>query len=598
MRKYLGWIVLATGSAAVGAWACGRQVTACDDPKTCPGEPGSMDGSADSPLVQATLPDAGGAADGDKKEGKESGASDGPTTEDSTTDARELDDSMLDSPATDSPVMDSAGPMCHPPGGSSDAPMCTPGAAPAANGCVADGSGVFVATAAKGGSDTTGQGSTAKPYATISYALAHLGTSGAVYVCGGHYVDQVTVSAPVSIYGGLTCMCGTWVYDASALAVVTGSSSSFALKIAVPTGAVDVEDFEVEGATAAAGESSVAVWVNASSSVVLHRTKIVGGAGGLGASPGAPTANYTGATAPAGAPSSASETSEGAAGGSISCADGVTSSQGGHGYGTNVIAVAGTLSYTTPYPATNTGAPGIQQGISGEPGTPGSDGELGGAAGIALTTTGKWSMSKSAWIPSVAETGGHGGAGQGGGGGTMEVSFPADGGPPVSCFGGGGGAGGCGGSGGLGATSGGASFGLLSVNSTVVLDGCNVTAGPGGGGGTGGNGEAGQGPGAGGAGPSSLPGCTAGRGGYGQGGGGGGGGSAGPSVALAYVGTLPTYGADSQIVASGAGATPGTGGMAGAGDSDVLTTDPNAAANGPAGDATVPVARLSLPTTT
>ena len=59
------------------------------------------------------------------------------------------------------------------------------------------------------------------------------------------------MSAPVSIYGGLTCASGKWAYLARAVPVVTGTAPSFALQIAVSAGAVDAgSDIEVKGATA------------------------------------------------------------------------------------------------------------------------------------------------------------------------------------------------------------------------------------------------------------------------------------------------------------------------------------------------------------
>jgi hypothetical protein len=103
-------------------------------------------------------------------------------------------------------------------------PTCKSGAPPADNGCIPTMGAIFVATMASGGSDTTGTGTMTTPYATVSNALKNLGTSTAIYVCGGNYSDQIPVSVPVSIYGGLTCSGGSWKYSASAVGVVKGSS--------------------------------------------------------------------------------------------------------------------------------------------------------------------------------------------------------------------------------------------------------------------------------------------------------------------------------------------------------------------------------------
>jgi hypothetical protein len=547
MRKFAGWIALAAGAAAGGVWACGSSVTACND--TDRGCADLADGSADSPGVQATLPDASDEMASDRGKGAtESGSADSSTPNDSTTNGSTDDDA------------DSA-PPCTP----------TPAAPPAQSACIADGSGVFVATPVDGGSDTTGAGTVAKPYATISHALTKLGTSTAVYVCTGRYVDQITVSPKVSIYGGLSCAGGTWTYVASAVPVVTGSAPNFALQIASAAGAVDVEDMEFDGANGGVGQSSIAVWANASTAVALHRVKVVGGTGGVGVSGGTPTPNYTGATAPAGTTSAMS-----GAPGTITCVNG-TMSQGGYGFGSSEgSTMVGSPEYETPYPVTSDGAIG----------RPGSDGEGGGLGGMALTSTGEWSLSGSVWIPAIAGAGTQGGTGQGGGGGDAGG---------ISCNGSGGGAGGCGGAAGLGGANGGASFGLLSINSKVTLDACEITAGKGGNGGKGGDGEPGQVPGAGGSG--AVPSCAGGSGGYGQGGGGGAGGAAGASAAIAYSDGEPTYGADTQIAAAGSAAAPGAGGTGGLGDPDISAIDPNLSANGATGAATVPEATMVLTTT-
>jgi hypothetical protein len=587
MRKYMGWMALASGAAAaLGTWSCGSSVKACEETGGCMEESDSsaLDASPDSPLVQATLPDSAEAAVDDKKEG----GADKKTADDATPETADV------TPETADGSIESA-----PEGSTEASAKCTPGAAPANNGCITDASGVFVATVAKGGSDTAGTGSMEQPFATMTRALANLGTNPAIYVCGGGYIDQVTVNTPLSIYGGLTCAGGKWGYLAGAVAAVTGSSASFALQIAVTTGAVDLEDIEIDGATAAAGESSIAAWVKASSNVSLHRVKVVGGIGGAGANAGAATPNYTAATAPVGG-AGTGDVALGtpilaALGGVNTCVDGTTS-HGGVGGGSyqspyTIIGTSGLPSYGTPDPVTSTGA-AAPQPTNLVCGTtfPGSDGEGGGTAGADSASAGEWSLSASAWIPSVSGKGANGGSGQGGGGGNVNNGDSSGNGA------GGGGSGGCGGAGGLGGTSGGASFGLLSIDSAVTLDQCTITSGLAGNGGNGSQGQAGQGPGAGGPGGWADTTCYGAQGGYGQGGGGGAGGSAGASVALAYVGTKPVYGSDTHIAAFGTAATPGAGGTAGASDPALLTGDPNLAAKGAHGAAIAPVAVMLLPT--
>ncbi len=610
MGRFMGLLALASGAIAGGVWACGSPLQACEG-AACDD---AMDASGDIPLVKGVLPDSAdqkrdsGKKDGEGttdakpdredagKVGHEDGGRADHETDDETEDGNTSDDATPDSATMDSSTPDSSTSNCPTLDGSTS-PACALGAPPAANGCVTDSSGLFVATAAEGGSDTTGKGSIAKPYATISNALAHLGSSTAIYVCGGKYTDQITISSPITIYGGMTCTCGTWSYLPSAVPVVAGSSASFVLKVAgVATGSVDVEDMEFDGATATAGASSIAAWVNASSNVALHRVKVVGGTGGVGASGGTPTPNYVGSTAPAGmlGLSYVGDTAlTPVLGGTITCGD-TSYSTGGQGGVYNQYATGGVPTYVAPDPATNTGSPRSSSLVGTA--TSGSDGEGGGVGGIALSTTGQWSLSGSVWKPLVAGNGEAGGPGQGGGGGLWGVA-QEDGGI-VECNGGSGGAGGCGGAGGLGGKNGSASFALLSISSTVTLDECTITAGVGGKGGNGGNGEAGQGPGPGGPGP--IPVCVAAAGGFGQGGGGGAGGAAGPSVALAYYGTEPTYGSDTKVAAAGPGGTPGTGGKGGTGDPALLLVTPsdaNIAANGAMGATTVPIAVMLLPTT-
>ena len=70
------------------------------------------------------------------------------------------------------------------------------------------------------------------PFATISYALAHLGSASRIFVCNGSYSDTLSITGAVSIFGGLTCTAGTWAYATGTRATVTGPASGPALSIA------------------------------------------------------------------------------------------------------------------------------------------------------------------------------------------------------------------------------------------------------------------------------------------------------------------------------------------------------------------------------
>ncbi len=472
---------------------------------------------------------------------------------------------------------------------------CNVNDSPSANPCViTDALGVFVAPPANGGSDTTGNGTRATPYATIGKALASLSGKHRVYVCAATYAESITLGSSFSglgIYGGLQCPAGSdgGALDAGAVDSATGpwSYNGMAATVA-PAGAgyaldaesVAVADFEdlafvAQPASAASpGSSSIAVMVNGSLNIHFVRIAAKAGDGADGTS---------GTTLPSNACASSlagnsTSTSAGGAGGG--CTDTATpgncpvsgSSQGGSGG--DAAATSGAAGMRgTSVPAASPMAPSYNGGAGGGEtlspysactgGNPGANGaaEPGGDAGAA------GSLGSTGWQPASAENGGAGDPGQGGGGGGGQAGASSVGGA-------GGGAGGCGGSGGAGGRGGGASIAIAIVKSTVVLDAMTVQTGAGGQGGNGGAGEQGQ---AGGTGGTASPtACAGGNGGQGAGGGGGGGGAGGPSVgiALSGVGILKidgtvivppaaTLSAPSSFSGGAAGAA-GTGGAAGA----------------------------------
>lgn len=172
----------------------------------------------------------------------------------------------------------------------------------------------------------------------------------------------------------------------------------------------------------------------------------------------------------------------------------------------------------------------------------GAAGCSGAVGSIGTGASGTGSQTGGIWTPSTASAGGPGTVGGGGGGGG------AGGGENCREFGiciycgtgrggGGGGGGGSGGGGGRAGTSGGASIGVILVNSTVTMQDVNIFTNGGGNGGRGGNGGAGGSGGAGGDGASNSDnkegnGGRGGSGGTGGAGGCGGGGAGGPSVGV------------------------------------------------------------------
>jgi hypothetical protein len=87
-----------------------------------------------------------------------------------------------------------------------------------------------VATPGNGGSDTTGDGSSGSPWATINYALGQVANGGIVRVAGGTYTERVGFGPDkqrITIQGGYTNNAGTWTWDPSnRVTVIEGAGYS------------------------------------------------------------------------------------------------------------------------------------------------------------------------------------------------------------------------------------------------------------------------------------------------------------------------------------------------------------------------------------
>lgn len=449
---------------------------------------------------------------------------------------------------------------------------CDPGKAPHDQPCVIDEAyGVFVAPVSNGGSDTAGEGSRAKPYATIEHALQSLGGKARVYVCDGKYAERVTLSSAVSLYGGLLCPNDdagpAWSY-VGGQAQIIGPQNEIALTVSGVTSAVSIEDMSFSAPNASGqdprgdGFSSIAALVNAST-LALRRCALTAGRGDNGHD-GALGTNYSGMTAPQGG---ANDGGVGGPGGTINCNDGTSAAGGNGGSATATIGTDGGNGRAIPtpqtYPAMRLDGLGGAGGFACTPGDRGASGAA-GAAGAAARAYG--ALTTSGWTPSSADNGhaGFPGLGGGGGGGVAGAT-------PLG--GAGGGAGGCGGAGGTGGRGGGASIALACIGSAVALEACTLTASNGGNGGNGGDGQPGQGGAL--AGPvGSLGNCGGGLGGNGAGGSAGAGGTGGSSLCIAYAGSLPS---GTPSCTNGDAGQPGIGGTGGEGGS-------NALGSGPAGD--------------
>ncbi len=473
------------------------------------------------------------------------------------------------------------------------APPCDGPKKPSEDGCVIDERfGVFVSPA---GSDA-GSGTRGAPYKTIGKALAQAKIlSKRVYVCdnGSGYAETITLGASLdgsALFGGFEC--SGWTYSTTRRAVVKSPVSS-ALKVDAISSGVRVEDFELDAADAqTAGESSVAVLVNASTSVVLARVKAVAGKGRDGA-PGANGGGASNTAAPSGTPghaganACAANPNPGGTAAVTMCAS-VDTTGGKGGDGANGTSNGGNGDNGQPqggglglggFGQTDPGAlvcsvgPGLGGGNAGKPG---SDGPFGaGAKGVGVLGASGWTGASGA----TATDGTPGQGGGGGGGARAPATCGGDAAAPTGASGGSGGGGGCGGKAGAGGQAGGSSIAIASVNSSVTLDSCELVtanAGKGGDGGQGQSGGLGGNAGLSAAGANgSKPSCPGGGGGVGGNGGTGGGGLGGHSIGVAFTGTKPARtGGTVTLGTAGVGGQPGLGGLlSGKGDDGVAVVE-------------------------
>jgi hypothetical protein len=477
---------------------------------------------------------------------------------------------------------------------------------------VAEDLGAAVAASALVPSD----GSMRRPFPTIRQALAMLGNKTRIYVCAATYSEQVTLTAPVSIYGGLSCAAGpagpVWAY-AGASAQFASPSPAYALSVrAVTSGTVTMEDLSFTSPDAATpGGSSIGAFI-VSSSVSLARVTISAGAGADGAAgtDGTATPNYTQPQAPAGEPQawgrgSATMLSGAYAGGAGAinrCIQSGLSAGGNGGLGCD----RGLGMPGRAIPAASATAPGrdglaMGTGLLDDAGAPitilsndpGADGRA-GHGGVAAPPQVYGILSPSGWTPSGGGDGEPGGPGQGGAGATDPAYGQCTNQTP-SIGGGGGGAGGCGGSGGKGGGGGGASVALAAIDAQVHLSACVLTAAAGGKGGAGGAGQDGQAGASGGDDTSFSQLHAAGApGGNGAGGSGGAGATGGISVGIlvmsSAVASDPLTDANIRVGAAGAS---GAGGGAGRFSPGILPTG-NSGNPGAAANPSIAAARLHL----
>lgn len=352
------------------------------------------------------------------------GAADGTHPHDGTTDAHDAGaeatthDGGVDG-AAESGTKDAAADAMG------DSGSCNGAAAPSAEPCViAEAYGVFVAPAAHGGSDASGDGSRAHPYATIGHGIASA-KGKRVYACAATYAEQLTVSTNVDgigIYGGLACPATAdagatgdahaaatpWTYT-GIHAAVAPATVGYALQVTQLAAGAHFEDmsFVALPANASGGTaSSIGVMISASTGVSFTRVAAGAGAGLAGTNGAVPASNACKTTLAGG---SNTLTTPGT-GGTCTCPIS-GSSAGGVGVKNGTVATATSDGTATPVPTDVVagrdglpGANGINVASTCHAGDPGAAGNA-GAAGTAATAG---ALGATGW---TVTTGGQGGTG-------------------------------------------------------------------------------------------------------------------------------------------------------------------------------------------
>ncbi|WP_437300656.1 hypothetical protein [Sorangium sp. So ce426] len=470
-------------------------------------------------------------------------------------------------------------------GGNGPGPTCEPDPTQDAS-TVVDRCAVF----ASAGAASEGDGTKARPYASLSEALANANGKRVLACSSGVFAESVTVRAAVEVIGGFDCGAG-WAWSPAARSAIDGPANKVALTLTEEAGGARVRSFTISAANATApGGSSIGVAV-ADIDAQLEQVDVIAGNGVNGASGETPEVVQDGADALEDVSSACLVAVYSGQPGVTTCADGETSGgAGGLGgqpavdEGRGQTGSDGTPGAASP-PASGIG--GIGHGQTGETGETVEcrDGASGarGASGGAGTAGNGTTLTLASITGGDGGTGGGGTRGQGGGGGggakAGRFCMSSGGGyiDGAGASGGGGGAGGCGGTGGGGGKAGGSSIGILSLGTKLALTDVTIAVGKAGHGGEGGGGSPGGEGGMGGKGGSrvsgagSLAGCMGGKGGAGGDGGPGGGGRGGHAVGIAYKVTPSPAAAEVPFTggtagnggSAGLGGSPGSGGAAG-----------------------------------
>jgi hypothetical protein len=529
--------ILAFSALALGLGLLGAQLTACSNSSDDCNATATCGTAASS---NAGKPGAGAASDAGSNAGGTPSGGGAPNTSGTTGAGGEA-----------------GGPGSECMGGVADDPTCW----------ASNELGVFVSSDA--GDDTNGNGTKEAPFASISKGIeASAGKN--VYVCLGDadfYEEKLTITElsgdGVRIYGGFEC--AGWTYSKTRYAGVS-SPEPTALRISGLKKGATIENLRFVAANGTeADPSSYGAFITDSNQVVLRRVELTAGAGMKGKDGDAGAKGENGSAA--GAPPVGSDGCAVTAAAGEWTIESSCGSQGGAGAKGAKSVVNGASGFAGipaehvhPLSDINNGGPGEDGIVASFDGKIGTQGDAGAVGAKALE---KGTFSAAGYQGADGEMGTNGYPGQGGGGGGASKGTAV-------CFGasgGAGGMGGCGGLAGLGGLGGGASVGLLSWNSEVLLQSSKLRSGSGGAGGAGGKGGGGGAGADGGAAGAEdaasgvRKGGRGGSGGTGGNGGSGSGGTGGPSYAIAYSGTKPSYSEPDTILTAGAGGEPGIGGQ-------------------------------------
>ncbi|MDC0684354.1 hypothetical protein [Sorangium atrum] len=258
---------------------------------------------------------------------------------------------------------------------------------------------VFASASAMPGGD----GTKAKPYASLAEAVANANGKRVLACASGAFAESVTIGAEAEVIGGFDCDAG-WTWSAEARSVIEGPADKIALTLTEGARGAKVRSFAVRAASATEpGGSSIGVAV-ADVEAELAQVDVTAGDGMDGESGTTPTeAPVAGASAPVMSASNACKAPNqviGGTAGATTCEDGETrGGDGGTGGITGTEEGNGQAGRDgEPMPEPNPEEYGLggrgqtdpsgncRSGVEGAPGAPGGPGSAG--SGTALTLAG------------------------------------------------------------------------------------------------------------------------------------------------------------------------------------------------------------------